>query len=97
MLALRYQCRHPRTVSSIYQVKLFQAMFLLAFHGFLRIGEIAVDGRSPDNFYFGFDTARYKSHSFRIGAASESARQGYSDNQIRQMGRWKSDQELIIL
>ena len=39
----------------------------------------------------GLDTNRFKGHSFRIGAASEAARLGYSDAQIRLMGRWWSD------
>ena len=39
----------------------------------------------------GLDTDRFKGHSFRIGAASEAARLGYSDAQIRLMGRWRSD------
>ena len=37
------------------------------------------------------DTGRYKSHSFRIGAASDAAQRGFSDAQIRLMGRWHSD------
>ena len=39
----------------------------------------------------GLDSTRYKGHSFRIGAASEAAKAGFSDAQIRLMGRWKSD------
>ena len=39
----------------------------------------------------GLDPARYKGHSFRIGAASYAAGQGMSDSQIRIMGRWKSN------
>ena len=39
----------------------------------------------------GLDTAKYKGHSFRIGAASEAAKEGFSDAQIRLMGRWRSD------
>ena len=39
----------------------------------------------------GLDIQRYKGHSFRIGAASEAAQRGFSDAQIRLMGRWKSD------
>ena len=35
--------------------------------------------------------SRYKSHSFRIGAASHVAEQGFSDAQIRLLGRWKSN------
>lgn len=35
------------------------------------------------------DPARYKGHSFRIGAASHAAEMGYS--QIRLLGCWKSD------
>ena len=39
----------------------------------------------------GLDPARYKGHSFRIGAASHAAEMGFSDSQIRLLGRWKSD------
>jgi hypothetical protein len=39
----------------------------------------------------GLDSTKYKGHSFRIGAASHAADFGYSDSQIRIMGRWKSD------
>ena len=41
--------------------------------------------------FCGFDTKRYKSHSFRIGVASDAALRGFSDAQIRLMGRWRSD------
>ena len=41
--------------------------------------------------YCGLDTSRYKSHSFRIGGACHAADRGYSDAQIRVLGRWKSD------
>lgn len=37
------------------------------------------------------DSHLYTSHSFRIGAASYSAKLGFSDAQIRLLGRWKSD------
>ena len=37
------------------------------------------------------DPSLYKGHSFRIGAASWAAENGYSDSQIRLLGRWKSD------
>lgn len=39
----------------------------------------------------GLPCSNYKSHSFRIGAASLAAEQGLSDSQIRLMGRWKSN------
>lgn len=39
----------------------------------------------------GLDPSRYKSHSFRIGAASFAADQGLSETKIRLLGRWKSD------
>ena len=39
----------------------------------------------------GVDPARYKGHSFRIGAATYGAEQGHSDTQITHMGRRKSD------
>ena len=36
------------------------------------------------------DPTRYKSHSFRIGAASLAATKGFSDAQIHEFGQWKS-------
>ena len=39
----------------------------------------------------GLDPAKYKGHSFRIGAATLAAENGFSDAQIRLLGRWKSD------
>ena len=41
--------------------------------------------------FAGFDSKRYTSHSFRIGAASHMAETGASDAQIRQAGRWSSN------
>ena len=41
--------------------------------------------------FCGLDSAKYKSHSFRIGAASWAAEKGLPDAQIRHLGRWKSD------
>ena len=38
-----------------------------------------------------FSTSLYKAHSFRIGAATYAAGRGFSDAQIRSMGRWNSD------
>jgi len=40
--------------------------------------------------FSGLDTKLYKSHSFRIGAASWAAAKGMSDAQISTFGRWKS-------
>ncbi|XP_015762149.1 PREDICTED: uncharacterized protein LOC107341260 [Acropora digitifera] len=37
------------------------------------------------------DVSEYKSHSFRIGAASWAASKGMSDAQIRAFGRWRSN------
>lgn len=41
--------------------------------------------------FCGLNAQRYKSHSFRIGAACLAADKGFSDAQIRALGRWKSD------
>ena len=40
--------------------------------------------------FCGLNPQRYKSHSFRIGAACLAADKGFSDAQIRALGRWKS-------
>ena len=47
--------------------------------------------------YCGLDTSRYKCHSFRIGGACHAADRGYSDAQIRALGRWKSDAFKVYL
>ena len=52
--------------------------------------EIFVDFLSKALLYCNLDPSRYKGHSFRIGAASHAAEQGFTDAQIRIMGRWKS-------
>ena len=41
--------------------------------------------------FCGLDNRFYKSHSFRIGAASFYASMGLSDEHIRLLGRWKSN------
>jgi hypothetical protein len=41
--------------------------------------------------FCGLNSSRYKTHSFRIGAASSAAARGLSDAQIRLKGRWRSD------
>lgn len=41
--------------------------------------------------FCGFDTNYFKSHSFRIGAASWAAANGMTDAQIRLFGRWNSN------
>ena len=43
------------------------------------------------------DTKLYKAHSFRIGAASWASAKGFSDSQIRLLGRWKSSAFLRLL
>ena len=40
--------------------------------------------------FLGMDSTFYKSHSFRIGAATYAAQCGMSDDRIRYMGRWAS-------
>ena len=41
--------------------------------------------------FCGLDPQCYKSHSFHIGVACLAAEKGFSDAQIRALGRWKSD------
>lgn len=39
----------------------------------------------------------YKSHSFRIGMATELANQGFSNEQIQELGRWRSNSFLTYI
>lgn len=41
--------------------------------------------------YLGYDAQLFKSHSFRIGAATHATSCGFSEDSIRRMGRWKSN------
>lgn len=41
--------------------------------------------------FVGLDPTLYKGHSFRIGAATEAAKMGYSENIIQRLGRWNSN------
>ncbi|XP_068748893.1 uncharacterized protein [Montipora capricornis] len=52
--------------------------------------ELFVNFLSRALVHCNLDPSRYKGHSFRIGAASHAAEQGFTDAQIRIMGRWKS-------
>ena len=154
--------------SSLYESALYKCMFILMFHGFMRVGEVthsvnniafsqvqvskdyvtitfdrfkhhsgtpvivsipanrtrycpviltlkylALRGTSQGSFFSfpgsvpiqtskfntvlsnslawsGFSHLNIKSHSFRIGAATWAASAGYTDSQIKIMGRWKS-------
>ena len=41
--------------------------------------------------FAGLNVKNYKSHSFRIGAATTAWAKGFSEEQIQQMGRWNSE------
>ena len=56
----------------------------------ITVGQFNAELKSCLHFC-GLDTSRYKGHSFRIGAACHAADRGFSDAQIRALGRWKSD------
>ena len=47
--------------------------------------------------FCGYDTKRYKCHSFRIGGASYFSSLGYSDSQLKTMGRWNSNAFLAYI
>lgn len=167
----------PDLAPNAYMASLFQSLFLLMFHAFLRVGEVAVSGQQTNHIltidqlhisymeakpialtihfnsfkhsngspvklripiqqdpcpvkfllqflkqrgnspghlfvtlmkqtisrhqvaeflsialqYAGYKPDNYNTHSFRIGAATYAASQGYTPLQIQQMGRWKSD------
>ena len=66
------------------------ALFCLADGAPVKTGHLTQQLRQTLNFC-GLDSSKYKSHSFRIGAASFAAGKGLSDAQIRHLGRWKSD------
>ena len=84
-----------------FQRSLFSALFLVAFYGLFRIGELTAKSNRFAHqcnvelqrclAYCGLVTNRYESHTFRIGGACHAAVWGYSDEQIRALGLWKSD------
>ena len=41
--------------------------------------------------FLGLNSNLYKGHSFRIGAATHAASLGWSESQIRRLGRWNSN------
>ena len=41
--------------------------------------------------FLSLDTTRYNTRSLRIGGCTDMMTQGYSDSQIKAVGRWKSD------
>jgi hypothetical protein len=41
--------------------------------------------------FAGLNLKNYKSHSFRIGAATTAWAKGFSEEQIQQIGRWNSE------
>lgn len=41
--------------------------------------------------FIGLDPLAYKGHSFRIGAATQAAKSGFSESYIQQLGRWNSN------
>jgi len=57
----------------------------------LFLGRILLGSLKEVLQYCNLDEDRYKTHSFRIGAASWAAAKGMSDSQIRAFGRWNSN------
>ena len=41
--------------------------------------------------FLGIDTSTFKSHSFRIGCASDLFVRGKTEDEIKEIGRWKSN------
>ena len=65
-------------------------LFTCAASGAISTNNFNTELRRALNFC-GLDCSRYKSHSFRIGAACHASEKGFSDSQIRALGRWSSD------
>ena len=65
-------------------------LFTGAAGGAILTNNFNIELRRALNFC-GLDCSRYKSHSFCIGAACHASEKGFSDSQIRALGRWRSD------
>ena len=65
-------------------------LFTCAAGGAISTKKFNIELRRALNFC-GLDCSGYKSHSFRIGAACHASEKGFSDSQIRALGRWHSD------
>ena len=65
---------------------------LFAFRSGCPVSHHFVTSKLKDAISFiGLDPTVYLGHSFRIGAATEAAKLGMSENAIQQLGRWSSN------
>ena len=69
------QMGHPLRGLSLWKNSTIHLDFVISIHRFINR----------------LDPSLYKSHSFRIGAASWAAAKGFSNSKIRQLGRWISN------
>ena len=77
-----------------FEAQLFSTAFSLAFLGVFRVALTMFQFCSVLNKTlkaFNSNLSGYKSHSFRLGAATRAAQQGWSAERIKEAGRWASD------
>lgn len=66
-------------------------LFLSPFSNFPVSRNVFVNQLNSCLNFCGLSSKLYKSHSFRIGAATSAAKEGLSEVQIMKLGRWHSD------
>ena len=80
-----------RAYLTIFHVVVYQMALFRTYDGHAVSRKLFTDYLALIFRVCGLDPTKYKGHSFRIGAATFAAECGFSDAQIRSMGRWKSD------
>ena len=95
---LKVQAREPASLCPVKALQKFITVRgtdpgpLFCFPGGLPVPpQLFAEQLRTDLNFCNLDTRFYKSHSFRIGAASYALSQGCSDSAIQIMGRWRSD------
>ena len=83
-------------------VHLIPSCFILQFESYKHsmpgnCFKLLIQHQQEKTKYFYFIPTQYKWHSFRIGACTWLMKQGKSDSQIRQRGRWHSDAFFFLI
>ncbi|OCT97462.1 hypothetical protein XELAEV_18009686mg [Xenopus laevis] len=85
--------------ASLYEVKLFQGLFLVMYFAALELVR-QYQNQNQSQQHLGLPVDKYKSHSFRIGAATQADLMGMDEKFIKSIGRmyanWEQPDIIVI-